>query len=630
MKKEGICFMQLCFQGNADEIMKGVRILSSQLGYAVSEEGHRVHVESGKDHLQVSGKNGEYLISYGEKAEFFRGLATLVDKIKKGDKDFDIIEKKQFDTCGVMLDVSRNAVLKPDAVKDILRKIALMGLNMAMLYTEDTYKIDGYPYFGYMRGAYTKEELKEMDSYAGIFGIELIPCIQTLAHLTTTLRWQYADCMKDTNDILLIDEPETYRFIDKMIGTVRECYTTKRIHIGMDEAHMVGLGRFLQLHGYENRYDLLLRHLRKVTEITKKYNMEPMMWNDMFFRLASKTNSYYDPQVDISRDIVDRIPDISMVYWDYYNEDIDTYNAMIEKSKTLGREVIFAGGVWAWQSMGINYKKTFAATVPALKACRQQGIKQVFATVWQNECSEVSMYSALLGLQLFAEYNYHENVDASDLRERFQVCTGFDMDAFLLLQTDDFDRDLCHHNTVDVAKQVLFQDILQGLFDKNLESVDLYSFYQGKQKRLSEIAGQGELEYLFQYQRQLIKVLKIKCNLGIAITKAYREQKREELEKQLGILLNLKEEVHNLKELAMQVWYKNNKPFGFDSLDLKLGGVVARIDTAIKRISMYVDHKIDKIEELEEERLMYKGQDVSEKKPLVNANRYAQISRASV
>jgi hypothetical protein len=61
-----------------------------------------------------------------------------------------------------MFDVSRNAVLSVKTIKQILRKMAFMGLNTVMLYTEDTYQVEGYPYFGYMRGAYTQDELKEI------------------------------------------------------------------------------------------------------------------------------------------------------------------------------------------------------------------------------------------------------------------------------------------------------------------------------------------------------------------------------------------------------------------------------------------------------------------------------------
>ena len=70
-----------------------------------------------------------------------------------------------------MLDVSRNAVLKPKTVKMLIGYMARMGLNQLMLYTEDVYEMKKHTYFGYMRGRYTEEELKEIDSYAAIFGI---------------------------------------------------------------------------------------------------------------------------------------------------------------------------------------------------------------------------------------------------------------------------------------------------------------------------------------------------------------------------------------------------------------------------------------------------------------------------
>lgn len=66
----------------------------------------------------------------------------------------------------VMIDCSRNGVLKPDAVFFILRNMALMGLNMLQLYTEDTYEVENEPFFGYLRGRYSAKELAAIDDYA--------------------------------------------------------------------------------------------------------------------------------------------------------------------------------------------------------------------------------------------------------------------------------------------------------------------------------------------------------------------------------------------------------------------------------------------------------------------------------
>ena len=73
---------------------------------------------------------------------------------------------KNFRTFGVMIDLSRNAVMTPKRLKEFLLILSRMGYNMAMLYTEDTYEIKGEEYFGYMRARYTEQELKDLDDYA--------------------------------------------------------------------------------------------------------------------------------------------------------------------------------------------------------------------------------------------------------------------------------------------------------------------------------------------------------------------------------------------------------------------------------------------------------------------------------
>ena len=79
--------------------------------------------------------------------------------------------KYRFDNFGVMIDCSRNAVMSMEGLKRYLPLLKKMGYNCVMLYTEDTYEVDGEPYFGYMRGRYSKEEMKEIDVYAASLGV---------------------------------------------------------------------------------------------------------------------------------------------------------------------------------------------------------------------------------------------------------------------------------------------------------------------------------------------------------------------------------------------------------------------------------------------------------------------------
>ena len=106
---------------------------------------------------------------------------------------------------GIMLDCSRDAVMKPEKVKEFAKMISAMGYNMLQLYTEDTYEIDGEPFFGYMRGRYTQEELRDIDAYCASIGVELVPCIQVLAHLNQLVQWREYKPLFDESKLTIED-----------------------------------------------------------------------------------------------------------------------------------------------------------------------------------------------------------------------------------------------------------------------------------------------------------------------------------------------------------------------------------------------------------------------------------------
>ena len=149
-----------------------------------------------------------------------------------------------FDNFGIMLDCSRNAVINMTAFRRLTDVLSALGYNSIMLYTEDTYEVEGEPYFGYMRGRFSIAEIREMDAYAKSKNIELIPCIQTLAHLGSIFRYPGYAGIRDVDDILLVGDPKTYELIDRMFASVAKAFSSRKINIGMDEAFALGHGRF--------------------------------------------------------------------------------------------------------------------------------------------------------------------------------------------------------------------------------------------------------------------------------------------------------------------------------------------------------------------------------------------------
>lgn len=622
--------MKFNFSGMTEEVKAGLDILVNEYGYALPDADIAVNVEK-TDKLSVSLDGSNASITYSIKTEFFRALCILIYNIKNGKRSFTFGETRKIDRCGIMIDVSRNAVLKVRTIKDIITRMARMGLNTLMLYTEDVYKLEGHPYFGYMRGAYTKEELKEMTRFADIFGVDMVPCIQTLGHLEKPLRWSAFADVRDTARVLMVDEPKTYELIEDMIKHMRECFTTSKIHLGLDETHDLGFGNYLRKHGYREQHELMARHLKKVVEIAKKYGFEPMIWNDMYFRmnnpnpgrqnanyenpnieykayLNSSELQYYNPNIEFLPGTAEMLPeDVALVYWDYYNINPEIYRGMIRKTKELSEKVVFAGGIWTWNGLSPSYAHTMVSTHAGLTMCYEEGVKEVFACMWGDDGSECSVYTALLGMQLYAEYCYSSQVNDDCLREMFKACTGYDMDAFLRLDLDaDIEGlDMLRPST---AKQVLYQDVLQGLFDKNFETLDLRAHYKKVGEDLSKLEKQGDIEYLFELYRQYAKVLERKSDLGIRLVNAYRKNNAGDLRKIADELKDLAPELEKLHQLMADIWYKNNKPFNFNNIDVRLGGVTARIKRAACRINDFLSGKTQALEELEEERLYYDGE----------------------
>ena len=160
--------------------------------------------------------------------------------------------------------------------------MALFGMNMLMLYTEDTYEVKEYPLFGYQRGRYTEEELRELDDYAASLGIEIIPCIQTFGHLRQFLRYKENSVIKENESVLLPGEERTYEFIEACIATCRRAFRSGRIHIGCDETRGLGFGASFKRDGLRDRFEIFNEHITRVVAICKKYELPVEMTVYMF------------------------------------------------------------------------------------------------------------------------------------------------------------------------------------------------------------------------------------------------------------------------------------------------------------------------------------------------------------
>lgn len=600
--------MKIHFYGDIEGLEQGLDIICNELKIEQSAEGFPIYVTQQDGSLSVSSQLNHGEIFYQDKIHFYRALGLWLQEFKVN-RIFQVSEQPQFKTNGVMVDVSRNAVMTVDGIQSLLRKMALMGLNVVMMYTEDTFTVEKYPYFGYMRGRYSEKELRACDDYANYFGIEMIPCIQTLAHLTEALKWNYASNIKDTSDILLVGNEETYDFIEELLKAASKPFRSNRIHIGMDEAHQLGLGKYLEQHGYQKRFSIMNEHLHKVVALAEKLSLKPMIWSDMYFRLGSKTGNNYDLNAHIPAEVIDSMPkDVQMVYWDYYHTDQEFYRTFLQKHKEFGSEPIFAGGVWTWNGIAPNYGKTIATTNAALEACKKEGITEVFATMWGDNGAETHPFAGLAGLQLYAEHGYCTEVSQEKLAKRFSFCIGGNWDDFLALnefdETPGVAKDNLHES--HPSKFLLWQDVLLGLYDENIRTLPLSEHYFNLASRMDKAKERNKnWSEMFSFYTQLARVLTIKAKLGVHTKAAYDRKDKQELTHLKDQLPLLRSMVDELRKLHRSLWFSTLKPFGWEVIDIRYGGILSRLETAEYRLHQLLDGSISRIEELEEERLFF-------------------------
>lgn len=603
--------MHISLKGEVERVYPGMEELAKDYGFTLVREGgweltcqQSAHV----DGLTVQMEEDSGTIVYQQLSHFFRALGIVLEKRKKGILRFHIEEKKQFKTVGPMFDLSRNMTMKLETLRDFIRKLAIMGHNAAMLYMEDTYEVEGEPYFGYMRGRYSEKELRELDDYAYQFGIELIPCIQTLAHLEEFLKWDAAYNYKDTRGALLLESDATYDLLDRMIRAASKPFRSNRMHIGMDEAEEVGRGRYLNIHGYKDRFELMKNHLKKVVQITDKYHLDVVMWSDMFLKLASGTGDHYDKTTDLPDYIVNQLPkNVQYMYWQYNQVDRQHYERMLQQLKRFGSTPAFAGGMWIWNTFAPNYHLSLAASEQALSVCKQEGIEDVFVTLWGDDGYENNVYNALYGLQFYAEHAYNSQIHLSEVKERAAFCTGIDPDALLVLNKMDEPPGVEAGNLqqTNPSKFLLWQDVLLGLFDKHVENLELETYYSDLAEEIARYGKQTETE-IFQVPEKLCHVLAMKATLGVKLKDAYDKKDIQALqiisENRIPELIR---RVKALHQAHRQQWLRLNKPFGWEVIDIRYGGLLQRLETTIIRIDDYLSGRTDAVDELEQGRLYY-------------------------
>lgn len=547
--------------------------------------------------VKFDGKNA--VIGCSSKVQFARGVFLLAQNYKNG--AFEITQKQRIEVLYTSLDLSRNGVFTLEALKNWIVSTAALGYTHLALYMEDVYELEGYPRFGYMRGRYTKEDLKKINSMCEDFGVEIIPDIQSLGHMGQYLQWGEANPIKDTAQCLLVDEPKTYEFLEKAFSLMRECFpNSKYLSVSLDEAHDLGTGKFMDLHGYEPRSSIFQRHAAKVFELCKKYNFSPRMAGDMFFRMKSKNHVYYDDSFDLTHEDAKNIPeDMIIGYWDYYHTKKEDYLYYIKQHRNLGHKISASSAVWTWEGYVEDTRFTLETAIPFMQAIIESKVDFVCANTFGDHGSETNFMRSIGLLPIFSEYCYRGlDCTKEDIFAASEFLTKMPFEHRLEIGKIHSE----YHDDYKFAKKVMLGDMFYNFvnipYDYDIAHADV-SHAEQKAKEYMELNDRFYDYYRYCYYAA--KLTREKLELINKIRPAYENGDKEYL--RLAAEVKIPEYINDVRtfiNLFKKEWLRDKRSNGIEVVLIRLSGAAEQAQFRQEQLLSYLNGEIDSISELEE------------------------------
>ena len=308
--------------------------------------------------LKIS-KNGIEIQAVSSKGIFY-GVMSLIQILEKTENKklaaMEIIDWPDLEMRGISDDISRGQVSTLENFKRIIQFMARYKMNTYMPYLEDMLQFDHYPSIGKGRGALSKDEVRELVSFAKKYFIDVVPIFETLGHFENILSQEeflnYADfpgaaCLDVSND-------STYVLLETMLKEIFEIFPSPYFHMGADESWDVGLGKSKFLVDQSSLAKVHAIHYKKVYDICKKNNKTVLMYGDIILN---------------NPDIIKEIPkDIIIVDWFYG----DQYKyPSTDVFKKAGLKYYVSPSVW-------NFKSSFPINLiafPNIEYFTKEGLK---------------------------------------------------------------------------------------------------------------------------------------------------------------------------------------------------------------------------------------------------------------
>ena len=299
-----------------------------------------------------------------------------------------------------MLDVSRDKVPTMGTLRLIVDLLARFDYNQLQLYTEHTFAYSRHRAVWERSSPLTAGEVRALDAYCAMKGIELVPNQNSFGHLE---RWlvhpgynHLAELpqggaplpwggFKKHPTTLCPTDPASIEFLAGLFDELLPNFESRLFNIGCDETFdLLGNGRSAAAVRERGEGRVYLDFLCKVAALARERGRRPMFWGDVVLRHP---------------ELVPEIPkDLIALDWGY--EGNHPFLAEAEKFSRAGLDFYVCPGTSSWNSLAGRVENMRENMQAAEAAGRRFGAKGFMVTDWGDGGHWQPLAASLPGLIL--------------------------------------------------------------------------------------------------------------------------------------------------------------------------------------------------------------------------------------
>ena len=272
---------------------------------------------------------------------------------------------------GLHDDLSRGPVPTLDFMKQQLRTFAAYKLNVYSPYFEHTLTYLGNPLIAPPGGALSRDDVRELVTYAQRYHIDVIPEQEAFGHLHHVLKYELYAPLAETphGHVLAPGQPGSMSLIKQWFAEIDTLFPSRFVHLGADETFELGRGQTSERVTKEGIGPVYLGFLHDIVSSLGNPAKRYLFWGDIAVNHP---------------DLVKSLPkQMIAVPWSYGAGT--SYDRQILPFRQAGFETWVAPGVSSWSRVYPNFNTAFVNIRNFVRDGQRLGATGMLNTTWDDD-----------------------------------------------------------------------------------------------------------------------------------------------------------------------------------------------------------------------------------------------------